>query len=101
MPVSNIPVDTGCPWVNAQITRGNNRGYGFSAGNLGVYPRISRIRGSITCGIQVSVGKSNIPTEYPRAPLTRPAGMGNSSTRTVAGAGSLFPGAKSVGMTRR
>ena len=64
MPVSNIPVDTGCPRVNAQFTRGNTRGYGLSAGNLGVYPRIWRTCGSITCGIQVSVGKSNIPTEY-------------------------------------
>ena len=64
MLVSNIPVDTGCLRVNAQVTRGNTRGYGLSVGNLGVYPRISRTRGSITCGIQVSVGKSNIPTEY-------------------------------------
>ena len=99
--VSNIPVDTGCPRVNARLTCGNTREYGLSVGNLGVYPRILRTRGSITHGNRISVGKSNIPTEYPRAPLTRPAGTGNSSTRTVAGAGSLFPGAKSVGMTRR
>ena len=64
MTVSNIPVGAGCPQVNARLTRGNTHRYGLSEGNLGVYPRISRTRGSITCGVQVSVGKSNIPTEY-------------------------------------